>query len=191
MIEQSSIEQPEIHDPRRRGKFQTVRARESRVTVRAFHEFVAKSGAPLVRRTAQLRSPLQPQLPSVRASYNDGKSIVEAKRRQNVERKSLRVFGTNPLKHGLWVAFHGILQDRRQRRPRILPIRIDEARQQCLLADVAAGEVEAALHFQVCVRFDLLREEFAEDGLLGEVLRSDYNRIVAIEAARRTETRPA
>jgi len=41
------------------------------------------------------------------------------------------------------------------------------------MADVAAGEIEAALDLEMGFGFDLLGEEFAEDDLFGEVFCAD------------------
>src|SRR5258708_17468622 len=45
------------------------------------------------------------------------------------------------------------------------------------MADKCASQVEAALHRQMSAGFDDLREQFAEDELLGEVFRSNYDSI--------------
>ena len=60
----------------------------------------------------------------------------------------------------------------------VLDVGVDAAAGEGLLADVAAGEVEAAVDalgmaFGGEDGFDLLGEEFAEDDLLGEVLGAD------------------
>src|SRR5258708_13510604 len=45
------------------------------------------------------------------------------------------------------------------------------------MADKCASQVEAALHRQMSAGFDDLREQFAEDELLGEVFGSDHDAI--------------
>ena len=52
-------------------------------------------------------------------------------------------------------------------------IKIDLPREQGLLANESAAKIEPAIGMQRGVRFDLLREQFAQDDLLGEIFRSD------------------
>ncbi len=72
-----------------------------------------------------------------------------------------------------------LLEDGGERGSGVLDVGVDAAGDEGLLADVAAGEVEAAVDFSVglafgCVDgFDLLGEEFAEDDLFGEVFGAD------------------
>src|SRR5262249_7572750 len=47
------------------------------------------------------------------------------------------------------------------------------------------GQVKPALYFQVRFRFDLLRDEFAKDHLLGKVLGADHRMVLARRRATR------
>ena len=67
----------------------------------------------------------------------------------------------------------GLLEDRGERGAGVFDVGVDAARDQRLMADVAAREIEAALDFEVGFGFDLLSEKFAEDNLLGEVFCAD------------------
>ena len=51
------------------------------------------------------------------------------------------------------------------------------------MADVAAGEIEPALHGKVRLCLDLLRDDFSEDELLSEVFRSDDDTVFTRRAA--------
>ena len=55
----------------------------------------------------------------------------------------------------------------------ILHVTVDAARLQGLLADIASGEVKAALYFLTGAGFDVLGQEFSEDNLFGEILGTD------------------
>ena len=60
----------------------------------------------------------------------------------------------------------------------VFDVGVDATGDEGLMAEIAAGEVEAAFDFLrmafACeLGFDLLREQFAEDDLLGEVFGSD------------------
>jgi hypothetical protein len=69
-----------------------------------------------------------------------------------------------------------LLEDGGERGAGVFDVGVDATGGEGLLADVAAGEVEAAVDFNVGLAlggvdgFDLLGEQFAEDDLLGEVL---------------------
>ena len=71
-----------------------------------------------------------------------------------------------------------LLEDCGERGAGVFDVGVDAAAGEGLLADVAAGEVEAAVDslgmaFGGVDGFDFLGEEFAEDDLLGEVLGAD------------------
>ena len=51
------------------------------------------------------------------------------------------------------------------------------------MADVGAGEIEAAFDREMSFVFDLLGDEFSEDELLGEVLGADDDAVFAGWAA--------
>src|SRR5437879_11841920 len=57
------------------------------------------------------------------------------------------------------------------------------------MADVAAGEIEPALHGKVRLCLELLRDDFSEDELLGEVFRSDNDTVFTRRAARTKQQR--
>jgi len=68
------------------------------------------------------------------------------------------------------VAIDGLFEDGGEGGAGVLDVGVDAAADEGLLADVAAGEVEAAIDAATAKGFDLLSEELADDGLLGEVL---------------------
>ena len=74
---------------------------------------------------------------------------------------------------GLRIAINGLLQYRGECGAGVFNVGVDAAGNQRLMADVTAGEIEAALDLQMCFRFDLLREQLAEDDLLSEILCAD------------------
>ena len=75
------------------------------------------------------------------------------------------------------IAANLLLKDGGQRGSSVFGIHVDAPGQQSLLADVSSCEVETALDFQVGMRFDLLREKFAQDQRFGKVLGTDHDAI--------------
>ena len=72
----------------------------------------------------------------------------------------------------------GLLEDSGQGGAGVFDVGVDAAADEGLMAEVAAGEVEAAVYFVrlafgLVDGFDLLGEEFAEDDLFGEVFGAD------------------
>ena len=86
------------------------------------------------------------------------------------------------------ITVDGLLEDCGERRAGVFDVGIDAARNERLIADVAAGEVETALDFETGPGFDLLREQLAEDDLFGEVLCADDGMIGARRRATDEET---
>jgi hypothetical protein len=115
--------------------------------------------------------------------HHDRKGIVEAERRQYIERESLSIFGLHAFEHRQGIAFDGILQDCRQGRAGVFGVSVNPARQQRLLADVAARQVEAPSRPKLRMRLNLLRQNLAQDRLLGKILRSDDDRVSAVNPA--------
>ena len=58
-----------------------------------------------------------------------------------------------------------------------------------LLADKAARKIKAPLDVQMRSRFDVLRQNFAQQRLLREILRADHDRVARPSARSRTRSR--
>ncbi len=54
-----------------------------------------------------------------------------------------------------------------------------------LMADVGAGEIEATLDREMGLAFDLLRDDFTEHELLGEIFGADDDAVRRAEDRRR------
>ena len=75
------------------------------------------------------------------------------------------------------------MKDRRQRRAGVLDVHVDVAGEERAIADQRAAEIQPALHRQPGLALDGLRDDLAEDQLLGEVLRADDDRAGARAAS--------
>src|SRR5690348_17725595 len=113
----------------------------------------------------------------------DGKGIVEAERRQDRKLKLLLVFLFHLVVHGGGIFERRLLEDGGEGGAGVLGVNINSARQHGLLADVGAGQIEAALHLEVSLRLNLLGNQFAEDELLRKIFGADYYHVLPGRAA--------
>ena len=67
-------------------------------------------------------------------------------------------------------------QDGRQRGPRVLGIEIDVPAHERLMRQQGPAQVELTIHPTAKTMFQMLRDDLAEDDLLGEILRADRDR---------------
>src|SRR5579872_5493651 len=179
LIHQGAVEQAQVHNQRRPGEAEAVGRHQALVAVRALHKFVAEPGAPLRRVLRRLRNGGQMQAARVRPTNFDGKCVIEAKRRQNRKMELLLVLLFHFFIHGVGILQRRLLENGGQRRARVLRVHVNPPRQHGLLADIGSGEIEAALDFEVSPGFDLLRNQFAQDELLREVLGADYHHVLS------------
>src|SRR5438309_8350401 len=91
MFLECSVEQAQIHDARRGGELQSIGARQARVTVGAFHEFVTKTGAPSGSVSDEVRDGAQFEFLRVFIANHNGKRIVESERRANLKTEAIPV----------------------------------------------------------------------------------------------------
>ena len=110
------------------------------------------------------------------ANY-DCESIVEAERRQNLKSESPFVLRFHFVEYSRGAAFDGIVQNRCECGAGVFDVGINTPREQGLLADEATRKIKTPLDVQMSARFEMLGKNFAEQRLLGEILRSDHDRV--------------
>ncbi len=93
--------------------------------------------------------------------------------------KRFCVFGLDLVVNLLRIARGLLFQNRGERGAGVFRVDINAAAEDGLMADVASGKIEAAFDGEVGFIFDLLRDDFAEDKLFGEVLGADDDAISA------------
>ena len=179
-----AVGERQIHLPRRRGEAQPVSPREARVTVLTRHEILPEARAPARRVPRRVRDRPQPEPPRLVTAHQDRERVVEAERREPLRVEPRGIALLDAAIDLARVGQRRLLEDRHQRRPRVLDVDVDLAREQRAVAEVAA-ELEAALDPQPGPPLDRLRDQLAEDHLLGEVLRPDG------DARARAAARPA
>src|SRR5208282_1244859 len=117
------------------------------------------------------------------------KGVVETKGRP--QRKTVMRFigGLHPLIDSGLVASNLLLEDGGQSGAGVFRINVDATGQHGLLADIGSRQIEAALDFQMSLRFDLLGQKFAEDERLSKILGTDHDAISVRWSTRRERER--
>src|ERR1700739_3788037 len=105
------------------------------------------------------------------------KGIVESESWPQGEDESPFVFLLYALVNVLLVSTGLLFEDCSESGARVCRIPVNPSCQDGLLADVGSGEIKATLHLQIRVRFDLLRDELAENERFGEIFGSDNDAI--------------
>jgi hypothetical protein len=113
------------------------------------------------------------------APDHHGKGVFEAERGSDCDLVAGRVEAPNGKENSIGIAIERLFQDGGEGGAGVFDVGIDATGDERLVADVTAGEVEAALDLKVRSGFDLLGEQFAEDDLFGEVLGADHGMIGA------------
>src|SRR5439155_7963282 len=175
-VDERPIQEPQVHDPDLLEP-QPVDTLEPRVPIGALLELVAERRSPLARARHRVRDRANAR---VLAADDEREGVVEPERRGPHEPRG-RVRLPHACEHPLRIALRRLLQHRGQRRPRVLDVRVDLPGTYRRVADERPAEVEAPLGPEPD-DLDRLREELAEDALLGEVLRADNDLLAAARA---------
>ena len=176
-VPEGARQQTQIHDAGRLGEAESVGRRQSLVAVGALHEFVAEAGTPLRSEGGRLRDGFQTQAASVIAANFYGEGVIKSEGLADVEIETAGILGLDLVVNLLGIAGRRLFQNRGERGAGVFGVDIDAAAQNGLMADVAAGEIEAAFYRKMGCVFDLLGDDFAEDELLGEIFGTDDDEI--------------
>ena len=189
---QRTIEQAEIHRARRPCEAQSVGGRQSGEAIRPRFEFVPDAELPGGREFDDVGDRSYSQPAGILAPHDHGESVFEAQPTGCLYVVPLLIDPGDCVEYGGGVTrAHGgerLLEDRSQRRTRVLDVPVNAPAHEGLLAEVAPGEIEPALHTFARYGFDLLRDQFAEYHLLGKVFSTDDD---AMRTRRRARADPA
>ena len=130
-----------------------------------------------------MRDGLQAEAAGVFTADFDGEGVIEAEGLTDLEIEPLGVFGLDLVVDLFGIAGGLLFQDRGERGAGVFGIDVDAAAENCLMANVAAGKIEAAFDRKMGFVFDLLGDDFTEDELFGEILGADDDAILARGAA--------
>ena len=145
---------------------------KARQAVVALDEFVAEAGAEVGRDRHQVAD--RAEIPAVRddeiASYGQLEGVLEPERRQPVEVEAPQKLGADGLQR-FEPGGRGIpAQQRDQPGAGVLGVDVDAALAQRFEAELGSGEAEPPLDVEIRSGLDQLREQLAEQTVLGEVL---------------------
>jgi hypothetical protein len=101
--------------------------------------------------------------------YFNSERIVEAEWWSERQMKPAFVFRLHAVINGFTIRTGLLFQNRGKCRARVFRIDVDASGQNPLMRDVSSAEIEAALDWKMSFVFDLLRDQFAKDDLLGEI----------------------
>jgi hypothetical protein len=190
VVGEGAVEQAEIHGAGRAGEVQVVCGGEAGQAIGARLELVTDAKAELRGDAGGVGDGVEIEATGVVGADDHGKGVLEAERRLDVDFVARFVEAADGGENAGGVALAGwgkrLLEDGGEGGSGVFDVGVDAASGEGLLADVAAGEVEATGYMLVGATFlrvdgfDLLGEEFAEDDLLGEIFcaeRASYSRV--------------
>ena len=152
---------------------EVVGGAEAGETVGALGEFVAYAEAPVGGVGGDVGDGFEVEAAGVVAANDHGEGVLEAEAGEDADVVELVVEGGDGGVDEGGVAVDGLLEDGGEGGAGVFDVGVDAAGDEGLLAEVGAGEPEAALDGAGAGGFDLLGEELAEDDLLGEVFGAD------------------
>jgi len=173
-----AIEQAEVHGAGWGSEAEAVGGAEAGKAVGALLEFIADAETPPRGVAGRLGERGELKAAGVVAADDHGEGVFEAEGLGGDDVVAGGVETADGLEDAGGVSrFSGfgkwLFDDGGEGGAGVFDVGIDAAGYEGLVADVAAGEIEAALDLEVGFGFDLLGEKFAEDDLFGEVFCAD------------------
>ena len=132
-----------------------------------------------------MRDGFQSETAGILPADFDGEGVIKSERLAEFEIKPLGVFRLDPVVDLVGIARRLLFQNCGQGGAGVFGVDINAAAKNGLLANVAARQVETALDRQVGLVLDLLRDDFTEDELLGEIFGADDDDVRRVAVRRR------
>jgi hypothetical protein len=182
MIDESAVDEAEVHDFGRFGKTEIVAIAQRAEAVGAFEEFVANAGAPLRGDGRDVGDFLEMEIFRVIAADDHGKSVFEAEGLGDFEVEAIGVELLDAAVDGvrvvvlcdaLAVRIRGFVEDGGKRRASVFDVEVELAGEQSFVDEECSTEVRLANDGDASFRFDMLCEKFCENNLLGEKFGAD------------------
>ena len=146
---------------------------EASEAVGALGEFVAYAESPVGGEGGDVGDGFEVVGAGVGAADDHGEGVLEAEAGEDADLVEVVVHGGDGGVDEGGVAEDGLLEDGGEGGAGVFDVGVDAIGDEGLLAEVGAGEPEAAFDGAGAGGFDFLGEEFAEDDLLGEVFGAD------------------
>src|SRR5258708_39743672 len=121
--------------------------------------------------------------PPIFAPDDEGKRVVESEWWSDFQTKARGILTPDSVVDFSRITHGRLFQNGRQRRTGVFGVKVDPAGQDSLVADISPGQIEAALNLEAGLGFEVLRQKFAEDDLLREVLGANHDSVFSRGAA--------
>ena len=188
-IDECAIDEAEVHHARRFSEMQTVALDEAAIAVGALEKFVADAGAPAWSDRNDVGNLTEMKLFGVGTADDHREGVFESERFGDFEIEALGVALLDTSVDGLRVGVVGrrLVEDGGQRGAGVFDIEIEIAGKKRLLTKQRPTEIGFAVDVDASAGFDVLREEFGEENLLGEEFGTDGDMRLGRAAAGETE----
>ena len=171
MVGEGLVDQGEIHGPGHVREREAVRGSEAGISVGSLQKLVTETRGPTRGHAGEVFNRTQAERASVGSADENRKRVVEAKGVR--DRETRRRIQSPRLRQRLGrLVRHGLVKDRRDRGARVLHVDVNVARSQRPVADKRTAQIELAHHWRA-FGLNRLRQDFPQDDLFGEVLRSN------------------
>ncbi len=174
MIDESAVEEAEVHDVRRSGEVEIVAVAPAAEAVGAFEEFVADAGVPLGSDRSEIGHGAEMEGLRVVSADDHGESVFEAERFGEVEIEALGVLLLDAIVDGGGVVGAGrFVEDGGEGGAGVFDVEIEIAGEEGFVDEESATKIGFAIDGDVGAGFDVLGEELGQDDLLGEKFGAD------------------
>ncbi len=173
LVDESAIDQAEVHDAGRRREMQGVEPAPAAKAVGTLEEFVAEAGAHFRSVGDEVAGVAEMEALGVFAADDHRESVLKAERLGNFQVETLGVALFHAIVDIVWIAARGFVEDGSEGRARVLDIEVEVAGEERFLAEERAAEIRFAFDVDASAGFDVLGEELREDDLLREKFGAD------------------
>jgi len=122
------------------------------------------------------RHGVDPEPARLLAAHHDREGVVEAERLGPLDVEAIAVGVADPVVDLPRVVQRLFAQDHGQRRAGVFDVQVELPRQQPLVTQQRAAEIDPPLDRQSGARLEVLRQQLRQDDLLGEVLGANGDR---------------
>jgi hypothetical protein len=182
MIDESAVDEAEVHDFGRFGKTEIVAIAQRAEAVGAFEEFVANAGAPLRGDGRDVGDFLEMEIFRVIAADDHGKSVFEAEGLGDFEVEAIGVHLFDAAVDGvrvvapcgsLAVRIRGFVEDGGKGGAGVFDVEVELTGEQRFVDEECSAEVRLANDGDASASFDVLGEKLGENDLLGKEFGAD------------------
>jgi hypothetical protein len=183
MIDESAVNEAEIHDFGRSREMEIVAVAPAAEPVGALEKFVADTDAPFGRKRRDIGDFLEVKIFGVITADDHGERVFETEGLGDFEMEALGVELFDAKVDGVRIPLRGFVEDSGESGAGVLDIKIELAGFEGFVDEERAAEIRLALDGDAGFGFNVLGQKFGKDHLLGEKFGTDgdfgLRRIVA------------